>query len=308
MTVSDKPGAHDPAVLRALALPDGTTLIPTAQARVAADCLFADVSSDGTTALKLAAPNGPDGAVLGMHARPRGSRRSRGLREDDASAPSFERTTLARRRCGGDRTRSSLRIEDGISRRRTPTPPKRSETGRRRAPGARRYNVQGSGWSRAERRFAFGPNCTVSASFKPRDATVAWGADVRGKYAAYRFNARTLEVLDARDAARDARLEPGGFELVALRRIATARSGAAWAPLGLLDMLNAGGAVVGSSATPTGGAVAALGPGAFGFYASEAPSALSLDGAPAPYTYDEQRGLLTVRLDEGRHELKVEWG
>ena len=66
-TVSDAPGEHDAEVLRALALPDGTTLGATGSARLCADCLFRDVSHDGVTALKLAAPNGDEAAVLGLY-------------------------------------------------------------------------------------------------------------------------------------------------------------------------------------------------------------------------------------------------
>ena len=50
-----------------LALPDGTTLGATGSARLCADCLFRDVSHDGVTALKLAAPNGDEAAVLGLY-------------------------------------------------------------------------------------------------------------------------------------------------------------------------------------------------------------------------------------------------
>ena len=51
--VSDRPGRHDFELLRRLVLPDGSVLRCRLPGRPTADCLFADVSRDGATALKV---------------------------------------------------------------------------------------------------------------------------------------------------------------------------------------------------------------------------------------------------------------
>jgi len=51
--VSDRPGLHDFALLRRMVLPDGSVLRCQLPGRPTADCLFADVSHDGKTVLKV---------------------------------------------------------------------------------------------------------------------------------------------------------------------------------------------------------------------------------------------------------------
>ena len=234
VTVSDAPGEHDADVLRALALPDGATLVATAAARLCADCLFGDVARDGVTALKLAAPNGGEGAVLGL------------------------------------------------------------------------YNVQGGHWRRDERRFAFGENATLKSAYRPRDAAVAWDAfDAGARWAAYRFGSGAVRVLGADDAV-PLTLEPAGFAVVALRRLRETRAGVAYAPLGLLDMLNCGGAVGACDEGPDGVRVAARGPGRFGVYADRAPTAVTVDGERVEAPYAD--GLVTVNLAAaGDRDVVLTW-
>ena len=233
VTVSDAPGEHDAEVLRALALPDGTTLGATGSARLCADCLFRDVSHDGVTALKLAAPNGDEAAVLGL------------------------------------------------------------------------YNVQGGHWRRDERRFAFGENATLACSYKPRDAAVAFDAfDAGARWAAYEFRSNSVRVLGADDSVK-LTLEPAGFRVVALRRL-RAWKGVAYAPLGLLDMLNGGGAVLSCDEGADGVRVNARGPGRFGVYAERAPETVTVDGARVEAAFAD--GLVTLDLAAaGEREVVLSW-
>jgi raffinose synthase len=220
-------------VLRALALPDGTTLGATGSARLCADCLFRDVSHDGVTALKLAAPNGDEAAVLGL------------------------------------------------------------------------YNVQGGHWRRDERRFAFGENATLACSYKPRDASVAFDAfDAGARWAAYEFRSNSVRVLGADDSVK-LTLEPAGFRVVALRRL-RAWKGVAYAPLGLLDMLNGGGAVLACDEGADGARVKARGPGRFGVYAERAPETVTVDGARVEAAFAD--GLVTLDLAAaGEREVVLSW-
>ena len=75
-----------------------------------------------------------------------------------------------------------------------------------------------------------------------------------------------MRVLGADDSVK-LTLEPAGFRVVALRRL-RAWKGVAYAPLGLLDMLNGGGgAVLSCDEGADGVRVNARGPGRFGVYA-----------------------------------------
>lgn len=62
--VSDKPGAHDAALLRKLVLPDGRVLRALLPGRPTRDTLFSDVGADGVSALKVWNRN-PTGGVVG---------------------------------------------------------------------------------------------------------------------------------------------------------------------------------------------------------------------------------------------------
>ena len=63
--VSDLPSHHDAQLLRRLVLPDGTVLRALRPGRPTRDCLFADVATDGKTALKIWNENRAGGAVVG---------------------------------------------------------------------------------------------------------------------------------------------------------------------------------------------------------------------------------------------------
>ena len=62
--VSDAPGRHDPKLLRKLVLPDGSVLRSKLPGRPTRDCLFVDVTADGSSALKIWNAN-PCGGVVG---------------------------------------------------------------------------------------------------------------------------------------------------------------------------------------------------------------------------------------------------
>ena len=51
--VSDRPGKHDPELLRKLVLPDGTHLRCSQPGRPTRDTLFTDPNTDGQSALKI---------------------------------------------------------------------------------------------------------------------------------------------------------------------------------------------------------------------------------------------------------------
>ncbi|KAF6256659.1 raffinose synthase or seed imbibition protein Sip1-domain-containing protein [Scenedesmus sp. NREL 46B-D3] len=65
--VSDKPGAHDSALLARLALPGGALLQPLLPGRPTRDCLFIDPCRDGASVLKVWSRNSCNGVVAAFN-------------------------------------------------------------------------------------------------------------------------------------------------------------------------------------------------------------------------------------------------
>jgi len=241
MTLSDAPGKHDTAVLDAIALADGSTFVALAPARVCADCLFTDVSRDGHTVMKLAAPNGAGGAVVGL------------------------------------------------------------------------FNVQDSYWCRESRRFRFrdeqgeeAKGAGLKASVKIADALPAWrhqllndnleaqqSARLGSDVVARSFRTGKTTRLALADSIESIELLPGDFEIYSLSRLRTAGT-VDWAPLGLVGMLNGGGAVLDAFSTDAArgtATVRAKGSGrtssgrTFGVFATQRPSAVTIDGVATAFEY-----------------------
>ena len=262
VTLSDEPGAHDPSVVRALALPSGATLVSKAPGRVAADCLFHDVTKD--TPLKIVSPANDIGtAVVGI------------------------------------------------------------------------FHLQGSTWSRTQRRYVKttddASDRPLRGSLRPRDALPAFqhelltrndqgqrSADAALEMSAAPFVACSFaraperrKIIDFRELDQyDFDLaKPGDFQVFTLARLRPVRPGSSrsWAPLGLIDMLNAGAAVVDVGWDTYGGfhTVLVQGPGRFAFFADDRPSRVT-GFADDDIHYDGR--LLTVRLHEDRlHRLNFSW-
>jgi len=278
VTVSDAPGAHDADVLRALALPSGETLVAIAPGRVAADCLFKDVASDGETALKIVAPSNACGAAVAGLFNVQGSRWCRDARRyvtttTETSSlkaslqpgdllPAFQHELLEEKK-----DREAAKSAEAIL------------TTAFTRPNLSRSNFVGPG--------------------KPRKTPK------RSPFVGYAFSRGA--VVDFRDTARlDVELKaPGDFEVVAVAPLRTAASdGTQWAPLGLLDMLNGGGAVLDVDEFHDGGLVTVRGPGRFALFADREPH--RVDGAHS--SYDDHTRLVTVRLAQGRlHRLRFIW-
>ncbi|EOD06251.1 hypothetical protein EMIHUDRAFT_249968 [Emiliania huxleyi CCMP1516] len=137
------------------------------------------------------------------------------------------------------------------------------------------------------------------------------------EYALYTHRAEGLRVLGAEDAV-EVRLAAREWEIVVVAPV-RAEGEVRWAPLGLLDMLNGGGAVLSSSlalSSPPGEAAATAvvrAAGRIGAFARPAPLEVCVDGSPVRFEYDEGSGLLTVNVAaDGAEveplELRARWG
>ena len=106
--VSDRPGAHDPELLRKLVLPDGTQLRCSGAGRPTRDALFADPNTDGRSALKVWNVNAKTGVIAVFNVQ--GSRWDRKVRAfvvDDELASLQVATSVRAEDEEGPRRRSS---------------------------------------------------------------------------------------------------------------------------------------------------------------------------------------------------------
>jgi raffinose synthase len=236
--VSDRPGRHDFALLRRLVLPDGAVLRARLPGRPTADCLFADVSRDGATALKVWTMNAVSGCV-------------------------------------------------GV------------------------FNVQGGSFDRRRRAFYTHDAApgALGAEVRPRDVPPLAGAAER--FALWSDATRALTLAAAAGPGLALRVAGGGgHDVVTISPVQEA-AGVLFAPIGLVGMLNAGGAVLSSAFAPAEGGggdgdggnggvpVAALrvrGAGAFVAYASHRPTRVAVAGVDVPFEYDAAQVLLRFEL------------
>lgn len=251
--VSDSPGNHDPQLLRKLVLSDGTILRPNLPARPTADCLFSDVMSDGVTALKVWSLNDIS-AVVGIF-NVQGSlwdRNQRRYVHDEKNYPPRPvRTKLRPRDVCGDFTEPMSAFDAAIE-------VVESATG-----------------------------MTVST---PTSKFIAWSA-----------KHKKMTLLKDRNSAIDCELKHKEWEVVSISKIyqidskksLTARilsiqseknnkmvNEILWSPIGMLEMMNCGGAVIEiiGTKTPLTGSFKTRAPGVIGFYSNTRPKKIIVDG------------------------------
>lgn len=163
------------------------------------------------------------------------------------------------------------------------------------------FNCQGGGWSREARRnmCAAGFSVPVTARASPADVEWSHGGGGGGdRFAVYFVEARKLQLL-RRDESVELTLEPFTYELLVVapvRAIVSPELGIGFAPIGLANMLNAGGAVQGFEAARKDGDVAAevavKGAGEMVAYSSARPRLCKVNGQDAEFKYED--GIVTV--------------
>ncbi|KAG6492312.1 hypothetical protein ZIOFF_047266 [Zingiber officinale] len=195
------------------------------------------------------------------------------------------------------------------------------------------FNCQGAAWSSTEKKNVFhrttseALTCTVTATDVQLISEVASDRDWSGDCVAYRQTSGQLLVLP-HQAAIPVSLMVLEHEIFTVSPIKDLAPGFRFAPVGLVDMYNAGGAVVGltyhvlkdsGSAATEHEAVAMVcmevkGCGRFGAYSSVKPRRCLLgSAAPAEFAYDSSSGFLAVHLesmpkgDRKVHNLVIEF-
>jgi len=176
------------------------------------------------------------------------------------------------------------------------------------------FNVQGSEWNRRLRRFMNMParhpiSVEVSPSLVDLPSFQPGGGH---EFAIHSFRSGAVRApVRADEAVAEVSLTPGDFDIFVVAPIHTAPTpgadsrGVRWAALGLVDMMNGGGAVREAHSDTGSAVVRAAGSGRMGLWAERRPSGVELNGlrlADADVTFDEQEGRLELDLPNQSRE------
>ncbi|KAK7330066.1 hypothetical protein VNO77_24251 [Canavalia gladiata] len=174
------------------------------------------------------------------------------------------------------------------------------------------YNCQGAAWSATERKNAFHhtDSAAITGYVRGRDvhliseAVVDDGGDWNGDCALYAHHSGQVVVL-AHNVALPVSLKVLEHEVFAVAPVKVLSPGYSFAPFGLLNMFNAGGAIEGLVYTVNGkedGLVGVVrleikGCGKFGAYSSARPTRCLLGTSMVDFDYDTDSGLLSFHID-----------
>eukprot|EP00908_Phaeocystis_cordata_P007187 Transcript_1783.p1 GENE.Transcript_1783~~Transcript_1783.p1 ORF type:complete len:589 (-),score=246.71 Transcript_1783:205-1905(-) len=188
------------------------------------------------------------------------------------------------------------------------------------------FNLQGARWNRGTRGFdeeqsrMVGVHASLRAEevegLQPIMTTPMHAAEPEPEVAWVLFGHNAQVPLPLRRGeAHRLFLEPREWEVFTVSALER-RDGVSWAPLGLVQMLNGGGALVASELSRRGLFGGALwahvqlrASGEFGAYCQPCPRSVRVDGEPAEFQHDAATGMLRVALpvDAAPVELMVEF-
>jgi raffinose synthase len=172
------------------------------------------------------------------------------------------------------------------------------------------FNCQGGGWSPEARRNKCASQCSVPVTARAGPADIEWKQgkthpvpDVEDatQFAVYFVESKKLELL-LPDETVEITLQPFNYELLVVAPVSVLRlasgGGAGFAPIGLANMLNSGGAVQSLESSTNGGEVtvevAVKGAGEMVAYSSARPRLCKVDGKVADFAYED--GMVTVAV------------
>ncbi|KAK4426132.1 Galactinol--sucrose galactosyltransferase [Sesamum alatum] len=163
------------------------------------------------------------------------------------------------------------------------------------------FNCQGGGWCRETRR----NKC--AAEYSHVVSSVAGPSDIEWKhgpnpialdrvqtFAMYLFREKKL-VLSKPSDAIDISLEPFNFELITVSPVTTlAKNSVQFAPIGLVNMLNTGGAIQSLEFNASSVRIGVKGTGEMRVYASEKPVGCTVNGERVAFWYEDYMVVIQV--------------
>jgi len=173
------------------------------------------------------------------------------------------------------------------------------------------FNCQGAGWCRVIKKTRIHDEApgTLTGSVRVEDvdaiARVAGGGDWDGEAVVYASRAGELVRLP-RGVTLPVTLKTLEYELFHVCPVRAVAPGVSFAPIGLLDMFNAGGAVEECTVKSDGKAGVTLrvrGSGRFGAYCSRRPLKCFLDSGEVEFSYDADTGLVVVDVPVPEQEM-----
>ncbi|KAK9715162.1 hypothetical protein RND81_06G146800 [Saponaria officinalis] len=185
------------------------------------------------------------------------------------------------------------------------------------------YNCQGAAWSSSERKNTFHQTKTEAITGVVRGSDVHLvteaavdPSDWNGDCAIYRHKTGDVITLPY-NAALPVSLKVLEFDIFTITPIRVLAQGFSFAPFGLINMFNAGGAIHGLTYQVRSGAqvengsahvgkvqMEVKGCGLFGAFSSERPRKCRVGSKEVEFSYDSGSGLITLRLDRMPDESK----
>uniref|UniRef100_A0A0V0IQR0 galactinol--sucrose galactosyltransferase n=1 Tax=Solanum chacoense TaxID=4108 RepID=A0A0V0IQR0_SOLCH len=171
------------------------------------------------------------------------------------------------------------------------------------------FNCQGAGWCKATKttRIHDASPGTLTTSVQATDVeTIDWNGDS----IAYCFTSGKVVFLP-RVASLPVTLKVLEYEVFHFSPVKEVVRNICFAPIGLMDMINSGGAIDqyevhsdDTSQSPTATvSLKVRGCGRFGVYISQIPLKCSVDGAETVYNYNKEYGLLTMNIPVPQQEM-----
>ena len=156
------------------------------------------------------------------------------------------------------------------------------------------------------------------ASVKPYDVETL--RDHPGPFAVWRHQSSQMEFLATGDSVSTCPLKPQEWEVFTVVPLQVSQDdNIMWGPVGLVDMINSGGALVQSNpleedrffSTQTQASCTSRGPGRFVAFTNRRPSSVCVNGKEIKFDHEkdtcELSFTLPVESEEGKHQILVEW-
>jgi len=182
------------------------------------------------------------------------------------------------------------------------------------------FHVQGVNWNfqSHENEILDQSPAPLVATVKPHDVETL--RDHSGPFAVWRHKLSKLEYRSRGDSVMRVALNHQDWEIFTVVPLQVARANLLWGPIGLVDMLNSGGAIMeadnqldySSSGAVIRARLTSRGPGHFVAFTNRRPLHVLVDGVKVDCSYDEEDSELSFQLPEEAdavvgHDILVEW-